>query len=327
MPNDPYQRHRGANLFDPSSWGGAAEDLTHDIGTEAERGWNNITGQNGPSSDVMNQIFGWMQGMHPSQPNRADYGLGAAGDWNESFGRGLTGASINAGFDPSQSNATRAQQMALIQQLQAQASGSAPSIAEAQLRQAAQQNAAQASSAMTQARGMGAGAAQRQVGVQRAGIGQDLAGQSAIARLQEQMMARSALGQQLGAMRGQDLGQAQLGAGFNLQGQTATQNARQAALEALMRQAAQAQMGNMAFGQATQGANESWNNTLAGMYGGARGQANQNYQNSIGLIMKLIQAGATAAGAGSGMTAGAGAAGAGANAAAPAYNPSTYPGV
>lgn len=112
-----------------------------------------------------------------------------------------------------QQDQARAQQMALINQLQNQASGLGPSLAQAQLQQATDRNMQQAMALGVSQRGAGQGAALHNIANQRAGIGQQMAGDSAMLRLQEQLQARQMLGGLLGGMRGQDIGNMQFGLG------------------------------------------------------------------------------------------------------------------
>ena len=94
----------------------------------------------------------------------------------------------------------RSQRQGLIRQLQQQAAGRGPSIAEAQLKQAQDRNLAQQLGAAAAQRGGNAAAQQRQLARQQATSGQDLAQQAMIARMQEQQQAQ----QQLGQLTGQD---------------------------------------------------------------------------------------------------------------------------
>ena len=100
---------------------------------------------------------------------------------------------------------SRAQQAQLSQMLMDQADGQGPSLAQAQLQAGTDRNMQQAGALMGAQRGMNAGAAMRQLAMQRAGIGQEAAQQSGILRLSEQMKAREQLGGVLNQMRGGDL--------------------------------------------------------------------------------------------------------------------------
>ena len=116
-----------------------------------------------------------------------------AGGANWSQGRQVAGADA------------RTDQTALSQMLMQQAMGQGPSIAQVQLQQAGDQNMAQAMALGASQRGGARGGAMRNIANQRAAIGQKLASDSAMLRLQEQMQARGMLGQHLQGMRGADL--------------------------------------------------------------------------------------------------------------------------
>jgi hypothetical protein len=112
-----------------------------------------------------------------------------------------------------QQDQTRNMQMTLIQQLQDQAAGRGPSLAQMQLQKGTDQNMAQAMALGQSQRGAGAAGMLKGIQGQQAGIAQGMAGDSAMLRLQEQMAAQNALGTQLGGARGQDMGAAQYNAG------------------------------------------------------------------------------------------------------------------
>lgn len=136
---------------------------------------------------------------------------------------GLNGAKAPEmrAVDFGQANEARAQQQALLQQLQQQysamAAGNGPSLAQGQLQQATDQNIANAMAlgAAQQGQGLGYASALRGIADQSAAARQQQAAQSALIRNAEQMQAMQGLGGiagALGGMRGQDLGQAGLGA-------------------------------------------------------------------------------------------------------------------
>lgn len=111
-------------------------------------------------------------------------------------------------LDQSQSNQMRDAQTNLLTDLQNQAAGIGPSLAQAQLAKASDQNLANTLSSIQSTRGMGATAAAGQAQGAGAQAGQQLAQDSAILRLQEQMQAKGMLGQLATGARGQDLGAA-----------------------------------------------------------------------------------------------------------------------
>lgn len=99
---------------------------------------------------------------------------------------------------------TRNMQMSLIQQLQDQANGVGPSLAQMQLQKGSEQNMANAMALGQSQRGAGAAGMMKGIQNQQAGIAQGMAGDSAMLRLQEQMAARNQLGQQVGQVRSAD---------------------------------------------------------------------------------------------------------------------------
>ena len=113
-----------------------------------------------------------------------------------------------AQLDQSQSNQMRGAQTNLVTDLQNQAAGIGPSLAQAQLQKASDQNLANTMASIQSTRGMGATAAAGQAQGAGAQAGQQLAQDSAILRLQEQMQAKGMLGQLATGARGQDLGAA-----------------------------------------------------------------------------------------------------------------------
>ena len=114
-----------------------------------------------------------------------------------------------ASQDMTNQNQIRGMQMSLIQQLQDQAAGRGPSLAQMQLQQGTDRNISQAMALGQSQRGAGAQGMLKGIQGQQAGIAQGMAGDAAILRLQEQMAAQNALGQQLGGTRGQDAQTAQ----------------------------------------------------------------------------------------------------------------------
>lgn len=93
---------------------------------------------------------------------------------------------------------SRAGQSQLVQQLQGQAAGTAPSLAEAQLKSATSRNLAQQLAAAASGRGGNPAALQRQLAQQQASAGRDLAEKAAETRIQERTAAQGQLGQILG---------------------------------------------------------------------------------------------------------------------------------
>jgi len=110
------------------------------------------------------------------------------------------------------------QQQSLADALLARSQGrGGPSLAEMQLKQSLEGQRKSAADALAGVRGMNPAAAQRLLLSQQANLGQQAAGQGAMLRAQEQLAAQTALGNQLGAMRGAEqasfAGAGQLGLG------------------------------------------------------------------------------------------------------------------
>lgn len=122
-------------------------------------------------------------------------------------------------IDQTQSNEMRGVQTDLIKRLQDQAAGVGPSLAQAQLQKASDQNLANTLSAIQATRGMGATAAGASAAGAGAAAGQQLAQDSAIVRLQEQMQAQGLLSNLASGTRGQDIGIAAQNAQMELQQQ------------------------------------------------------------------------------------------------------------
>lgn len=122
-----------------------------------------------------------------------------------------------ATIDQTQANQVRERQMGLINQLEAQAQGKGPSIAQQQLQQGMEANLAASLAARAGTQGSGASLARRDIAQQQVNQGQALAAQSGIQRLQEQGQAQQLLGQTAGQTRGQDLEVATSQAGFEQQ--------------------------------------------------------------------------------------------------------------
>lgn len=111
-------------------------------------------------------------------------------------------------LDTAQSNqlGARDAQMGLLAQLQAQAAGGGPSLAQNQLTQATDANLRQAMALgqAQQGQGVGAAGALRSIADNQAAIGQNSANQSAQLRAQEQLNAQAGIANVAGGMRQQD---------------------------------------------------------------------------------------------------------------------------
>ena len=100
----------------------------------------------------------------------------------------------------------RKRQASQTDRLEARAKGEAPSIAEAQLKQATNRSLKQQLAAAQSRKGGSSASRERQLAKQAANSRQQIAEQAAIAKIQEQQGADQALGQQLQATRAQDIG-------------------------------------------------------------------------------------------------------------------------
>lgn len=160
-------------------------------------------------------------GVGPADPgqffNTVGAKLGQFGHWLGDV-TGLNGAQAPAmrEIDYGQANESRAQQDALLRQLQQQyaamAAGNGPSLAQGQLQQATDANIrnAMALGAAQQGQGLGYASALRNIADQSAAARQQAAAQSAMIRNAEQMQGMQGMGGiagMYGGMRGQDLGQ------------------------------------------------------------------------------------------------------------------------
>lgn len=149
---------------------------------------------------------GTMTGVQNNFQSTAPTGF----NYNPAIGQGLAATQQGQaeGFGAGQNQA------ALVADLQAQAAGRGPSLAQMQLQQATDRNVAQAAGAVAGARGINPALAMRQIGQQQAAMGQQMAGQSAMARLEEQNAARAQLANVLAQQRSGAAQQAQLGTGL-----------------------------------------------------------------------------------------------------------------
>ncbi len=125
------------------------------------------------------------------------------------MGKGMTTDATGASLDVGAAERARGAQAGLLQQLLDMAAGRGPSPAQAMMQQAADRNLADAAALTQSQRGLGATAAGSQVAGQRAQIGQELARDMGILRLQEQMQATQAAAGVAQGLRGQDIGQEQ----------------------------------------------------------------------------------------------------------------------
>lgn len=173
-------------------------------GASGTPGYN---GNNGGASTGSTNGGGTV-GINPNAGQIPGYDM-----WQNQMQQGAAAAPLRgpvigqaANIDTGPQGQWRQNQMALYNQLSNQAAGMGPSLAQMQLNRGAQQNMAQAMALQASQRGMGSAGAMRQIANQRAQIGQQMTGDSAMARLQEQLQAQ----QQMAALgtnaRGQDIG-------------------------------------------------------------------------------------------------------------------------
>ncbi len=161
-----------------------------------------IKGPNGQPmqpGDVLGQVEEKLFGGRQTDPFNLDMNAGQTRD-----------PSLSGSANGDQS---RAMQLALMQQLQDQAAGKGPSLAQLQLQKGGDQAMSQAMALGASQRGAGQAGALKGIADQQAKIGQGMANDAAILRLQEQMQARNSLGTGLSQMRGQDQSQSQFDAG------------------------------------------------------------------------------------------------------------------
>lgn len=195
-----------------------------------------------------------------------------------------------------QGDQMRQAQTGLITDLQNQAAGVGPSLAQAQLQKAGDQNLSNTLSAIQSTRGMGATAAAGQAQGAGATAGQAMAQDSAILRLQEQMQARGMLGQLATGARGQDIGQAAQQAQIALQDRAQTDQIRnqligqgmswaQAEQQARAQVAQMNQQGNIARTQADQ--NQQQIDNQASQF--ARKASMQETQMAINFFSDLLK--------------------------------------
>ena len=154
------------------------------------------------------------------------------------------------GAPQAQESAFRQSQSDLAEALARQARGEGPSLAEMQLRQATDRGIAQ-QQALAQSAAPGQAAMAQRLAAQQAGqMSSGLAGQSAMARLQEQQAAQGMLGNLLQGARGQDLQRGLANVGFGLQSRGMNDQAFADLLRQEAENARAQQAGGMGYEQA-----------------------------------------------------------------------------
>jgi hypothetical protein len=165
--------------------------------------------------DLLAQYFNSLGGRTAPTATAASAGSATmAGAANAGPGVTYGGATI----DTTGSNEARGYQMGLMNQLQAQATGKAPSLAEATMKQGLAANLQQqAGLAGTSGGGSNPALAMRNLQMGAAQQNQQMIGQAGLARLQEQLAAEQQLGGLSSNVRGQDIGLAEQQAGLTQQ--------------------------------------------------------------------------------------------------------------
>lgn len=209
---------------------------------------------------------------------------------------GQTATADTAQIDPSQQAQFRGREMALADQLTAQANGQGPSVAQSQLQTATDRNLAQAMALQASGRGSNNGG-MRQAAQAQSQLGADAGRASAELRSQEIMGARSQLGGLLGQGRAADIGlasnQAQLGQQANLANAGFLNNANlaQGSLNQQAAAANQAAGNQFALQQGQFNQQAGINNQDAALRQGAQNDAMAQFYNQglMGMDLKKMQ--------------------------------------
>lgn len=164
-----------------------------------------VGGQGGVgNTNVWGQIAGTTPGWQTMQAPQI-YGPGGSG---APGAPGTIGPATAGGVG----SGTAGMQASLIQQLQDQAAGRGPSLAQMQLQKGGDAAMRQAMALGQSTRGTGAGGTMKSILGRQAGIAQGMAGDAGMLALQEQMAARGALGQQLNQQAGLEQNNSQFNA-------------------------------------------------------------------------------------------------------------------
>jgi len=234
-PNDPFYSSQAGWVWEPQmgSWintgganaGGPAPAQPQQA-VQGQNGYGTnynqppaqstatVGGKPAPGPTSSTQTAGSGSGITDKGRFGVDMGVTSTGAEGANWMGQLQGMQAQLGkrpaaqLDQSQSNQMRGAQTNLVTDLQNQAAGIGPSLAQAQLQKASDQNLANTMASIQSTRGMGATAAAGQAQGAGAQAGQQMAQDSAILRLQEQMQAKGMLGQLATGARGQDIGAA-----------------------------------------------------------------------------------------------------------------------
>jgi hypothetical protein len=219
LPGEPgYDPWNGAEIGDSATFAKKGEAFFGNVGKSLAGQKQSGTGHG--FENAVADASNWVQTnkdalMGVYHPNNVQVGAGGQNGSAVSSGPAAqSGLSQSAfvGADGIEQSQSRGAQMGLIQQLQDQAAGRGPSLAQMQLQRGTDQNMQSAMAMGQSQRGGGRGGTNKAIMSQQANIQQGMAGDSAMLAMQEQLAARNALGQQLGGIRGQDQGWAQANA-------------------------------------------------------------------------------------------------------------------
>lgn len=196
-------------------------------------------------------VAGGLSNLLYGKPNEIQqYGIDQSAFMDPNAAKTLAGLQKGlAGAGQIGQNQYTAQQQALMEALQGQATGQTPSVAGQALRQETDRNIQQQMGALASNRGVGAGLAARLAGQQGAQLQQQAVGQGALAQAQEKQMAQQNFANALAQARQGDLSGEQL----RMQQQQYYQNALLAKQEADRQARIEQQRLGMQNVQGTQG--------------------------------------------------------------------------
>lgn len=175
-----------------------------------------LRGAGGFVNDISNLFF--PAGYNVADPyklNSGAFGIPSYSAWQKMLAQNGAAAGNRNIINLDQANEMRGVQADLIQNLQKQARGEGPSLAQMQLQKATDQNIAQTMGMAASGRGPGQSAQNKAAQAQGSQMRQQAAGDSGMLRLQEQMQAQNMLAGVSGQARGQDISSQ----GLNLQQQ------------------------------------------------------------------------------------------------------------
>lgn len=207
--------------YNPASWGGEIKGAAGDVWDSGKGLYDSVTGSLGfkspDSSSLKDDKAGYesIKGSAGELNTATNTPTADAPTW---FRPTMATSGITLGtlaqsnaaqatptfIDYNQANASRAQQQGLISQLQLQAAGRGPSVAQEQLRQATDTNIAQQQAAAKSVHGNARLAALRQATWQGAATQQQASSQAAALRAQEIASTQGALSNLLTSQRAQD---------------------------------------------------------------------------------------------------------------------------